>query len=179
MTGNDALARGQWTDARRAFEAALAGDETPEALEGLALAAWWLDDERTVFDARARAYTLYLEREDRRSAARVAVWIAWDCRAFRGETAVSNGWLQRAHRHLEGLPESPELAWLEARESQLTLGDDGDPDRAYRLLNNQVIADRLFVSEHTIHRHVANIFTKLSVSSRAAAVAQAARRGIL
>ena len=37
----------------------------------------------------------------------------------------------------------------------------------------------LFVSEHTVHRHVANIFSKLSVSSRAAAVAQAARRGML
>jgi len=46
-------------------------------------------------------------------------------------------------------------------------------------LNNHAIAERLFVSEHTIHRHVANIFTKLSVSSRAAAVAQATRRGIV
>src|SRR5439155_9858578 len=46
-------------------------------------------------------------------------------------------------------------------------------------LNNQVIAEQLFVSEHTVHRHLANIFSKLSVSSRAAAVAQAARRGLL
>jgi len=46
-------------------------------------------------------------------------------------------------------------------------------------LNNQDIAARLFLSDHTVHRHVANIFNKLSVSSRAAAVAQAARRGIL
>jgi len=46
-------------------------------------------------------------------------------------------------------------------------------------LNNQVIGERLFVSEHTVHRHLANIFSKLSVSSRAAAVAQAARRGLL
>ena len=46
-------------------------------------------------------------------------------------------------------------------------------------LNNQVIAERLFLSEHTVHRHLANILNKLSVSSRAAAVAQAARRGLL
>jgi DNA-binding NarL/FixJ family response regulator len=46
-------------------------------------------------------------------------------------------------------------------------------------LNNQAIAEQLFLSEHTIHRHVANILNKLSVSSRAAAVAQAARRGLL
>ena len=46
-------------------------------------------------------------------------------------------------------------------------------------LNNQSIAGRLFVSDHTIHRHLANILGKLNVSTRAAAVAQAARRGIL
>ncbi len=46
-------------------------------------------------------------------------------------------------------------------------------------LNNQTIAEQLFLSEHTVHRHVANILNKLSVSSRAAAVAQAARRGLL
>ena len=46
-------------------------------------------------------------------------------------------------------------------------------------LSNQGIGDKLFLSEHTVHRHLANIFAKLSVSSRAAAVAQAAVRGIL
>jgi LuxR family transcriptional regulator, maltose regulon positive regulatory protein len=46
-------------------------------------------------------------------------------------------------------------------------------------LSNQQIGERLFVSEHTVHRHLANIFSKLSVSSRAAAVAQAARYGLL
>ena len=46
-------------------------------------------------------------------------------------------------------------------------------------LSNPEIAEKLFVSEHTVHRHLANIFSKLSVSSRAAAVAQAARRGVL
>jgi DNA-binding NarL/FixJ family response regulator len=46
-------------------------------------------------------------------------------------------------------------------------------------LTNQAIAEKLFVSDHTVHRHLANILNKLSVSSRAAAVAQAARRGLL
>jgi DNA-binding NarL/FixJ family response regulator len=132
MTGQEALARGEWSEARRWFEASLAQTESADALEGLGLAAWWLDDAGAVFDSRERAYKLYLDAGDRRSAARVAVWLAWDCWAFRGETAVANGWLQRARRHLDGIPESAELAWLEARESQLALAEDGDPDRAHR-----------------------------------------------
>src|SRR5581483_6344427 len=46
-------------------------------------------------------------------------------------------------------------------------------------LSNQQIAERLFLSEHTVHRHIANILNKLSVSSRAAAVARAAHHRIL
>lgn len=46
-------------------------------------------------------------------------------------------------------------------------------------LSNAEIAARLVVSEHTVHRHVANILNKLRVSSRAAAVARAQREGLL
>jgi DNA-binding NarL/FixJ family response regulator len=46
-------------------------------------------------------------------------------------------------------------------------------------LSNQAIAERLFISEHTVHRHVANTLNKLNVSSRSAAVAQIARLGVL
>ena len=46
-------------------------------------------------------------------------------------------------------------------------------------LSNHAIAERLFISEHTVHRHVANTLTKLNVSSRSAAVAQVARLGVL
>jgi LuxR family maltose regulon positive regulatory protein len=46
-------------------------------------------------------------------------------------------------------------------------------------LNNQAIAEQLFLSEHTVHRHLSNILNKLNVSTRAAAVAQGARRGLL
>jgi DNA-binding NarL/FixJ family response regulator len=45
-------------------------------------------------------------------------------------------------------------------------------------LSNPDIARRLVLSEHTVHRHVANIFRKLSLSSRAAATAWAVRTGL-
>jgi DNA-binding NarL/FixJ family response regulator len=46
-------------------------------------------------------------------------------------------------------------------------------------LTNQDIAARLFLSDHTVHRHLANILNKLSVGSRTAAVARAVRGGLL
>ncbi len=46
-------------------------------------------------------------------------------------------------------------------------------------LNDSEIAGRLFVSPHTVHRHVANVRTKLRAPSRAAAVAHATRAGLL
>jgi len=102
----------------------------PEALEGLGIAAWWLDQADTVFDAREHAYRLYLAREDRASAARMAVWLGWDAWAFRGENAVASGWLGRARRLLDGEPACAERAWLEVREGSLCLLEEGDPQRA-------------------------------------------------
>jgi pimeloyl-ACP methyl ester carboxylesterase/DNA-binding CsgD family transcriptional regulator len=46
-------------------------------------------------------------------------------------------------------------------------------------LSNREIASSLVLSEHTVHRHVANILRKLGQSSRAAAAAHAARAGVI
>ena len=46
-------------------------------------------------------------------------------------------------------------------------------------LTNAEIASRLVLSEHTVHRHVANILVKLGARSRAAAAVTAAERGLL
>jgi DNA-binding CsgD family transcriptional regulator len=46
-------------------------------------------------------------------------------------------------------------------------------------LSNPDIARQLVVSEHTVHRHLANILRKLGLSSRAAAVAWGVRTGLV
>ena len=46
-------------------------------------------------------------------------------------------------------------------------------------LSNREIASSLVLSEHTVHRHVANILRKLTQSSRAAGAAQATRAGYI
>lgn len=94
--GAEALARGAWSDARSSFAAACAQQETPPALEGLALAAWWPDDAALTLQARERAYRLYRRSDDNRGAARMAVALAYDRYSFHGAYAVANGWLRRA-----------------------------------------------------------------------------------
>ena len=130
--GRQALDRGAWHDAQQAFERALVVEDTPEALEGLGLAAWWLDLAEVVFDSRERAYRGYRTRGDQLSAARLAVWIAWDSAAFRGEEGVAQGWLQRARRLLEDQAESPEHAFLAQRAAVFAL-HEGDPEQAESL----------------------------------------------
>lgn len=130
QNGDEALSRGDWEEARQAFQEASRNCGSPEAFEGLGTAAWWLDQADLVFDSRERAYRLYLAAGNQEGAARVAVWLAWDSWAFRGENAVANGWLHRARRLLEGRPPCPERAWLEVREGSLCLLEEGDPVRA-------------------------------------------------
>jgi DNA-binding NarL/FixJ family response regulator len=46
-------------------------------------------------------------------------------------------------------------------------------------LSNTEIAQRLVLSEHTVHRHLANILRKLDLPSRAAAAAWGTRAGLI
>jgi DNA-binding CsgD family transcriptional regulator len=46
-------------------------------------------------------------------------------------------------------------------------------------MSNEEIADRLALSPHTVHRHVANVRAKLDQPSRGAAAAAAIRAGLI
>jgi len=123
------LRAGRWDAARACFEQAVAGEETPEALEGLSWAAWWLNDAATVFAARERAYRLYTQGEDPRGAARMATWLASDQLDFNGAAAVAAGWLRRAHRLLDPLEPGTDHGWLAFLDGYLAYAG-GDAARA-------------------------------------------------
>jgi LuxR family maltose regulon positive regulatory protein len=131
--GREALRRGEWEQARACFEAALERDNSGEAIEALGMAAWWLDDARLTIESRERAYRLHREHRDVVGAARMAIWLAWDYLAFRGESAVANGWLQRAHRLLDGVQPAPEHGWLAIREGEIAFVLENDVAAARRL----------------------------------------------
>ena len=77
-----------------------------------------------------------------------------------------------AEPELAGSASQPAAALLSRREREvLELVANGLSDRE--------IAEQLVVSPHTVHRHMANIRHKLGRGSRTAAVAEAARRGLL
>jgi rhodanese-related sulfurtransferase len=104
--GRDVLSRGEWDEARALLEDAVARDESPEAVETLAMAAWWLDDAGLTIESRERAYRLYRARGDEPAAARMAISLAWDALAFRGEPAVASERVTAGT--LEAMLESPE-----------------------------------------------------------------------
>lgn len=124
--GRAALARGAWDEARVHLEAALAEREDPSLLEALGWAGWWLADEALTLTTRERAYRLYRAAGDDAAAGRVATWLATDFREFRGDDAIGRGWLHRAHRLLDGLPETADHGWLALVDADFALNLDRD-----------------------------------------------------
>jgi DNA-binding CsgD family transcriptional regulator/tetratricopeptide (TPR) repeat protein len=106
--------------------------------------------------------------------ARVRVHLGLACRALGDEdTAVLE--LEAARDAFERLEAKPDLLQVESLLSGKTT-TQGLTDRELEVLrlvaagnSNRTIARTLVISEHTVARHVQNIFTKLGVRSRTAA----------
>ncbi len=80
----------------------------------------------------------------------------------------------------------PDLARLEAIARASTPLPDGLTAREVEVvrlvaegLSNRAIADRLFLSEKTVARHLSNVYLKLGITSRAAATAYAYDNGLV
>lgn len=94
--------------------------------------------------------------------------------------------LDAARAVFAGLGAAPDLARVQALLRDRTGGTGGLTAREVQVLRlvatgrtNKAIAAELFLSERTIERHVSNIFTKLAVSTRAAATAHAFRHDLI
>jgi class 3 adenylate cyclase len=107
-----ALEAHAWQQAYEGFgsldEQGLSGED----LERLAQAAWWSAHPSESIEAFERAFASFSGEGRGRDAARVGLRLAIE-HADRQESAVSNGWLQRATRLLADEPECSEQGWLE------------------------------------------------------------------
>ena len=131
--GDEALSRGDWTAARDSLRRALEIDESSgPAWEGLGWASWWLCDEEATFEANERAFRAYRAAGDKCGAARAATWLASAYLDFRGEDAIAVGWLERARRLLDGVPECADHGYLKLVEADLLRATGGAPAEAER-----------------------------------------------
>jgi DNA-binding CsgD family transcriptional regulator len=113
-------------------------------------------------------------------AARVAVLVSQACRK-EGDADAAAIELQAARRVFERLGARHDLARLAEQLTPARAEPDGGlTGRELEVLtmvaaghSNRVISVRLGISEKTVARHISNIFTKLNLSSRAAATAYA------
>ena len=129
--GQAALQQGAWQEARVHFEAALAEEETPDALLGLGMAAAAQLDATATLEAHERGYRLARSLGDDRRASRLALELAVDCMYFRGP-AEAGGWLERASHLLEHLPVGQEHGMLVYIRASSALGAH-DPATALTL----------------------------------------------
>jgi class 3 adenylate cyclase len=137
--GREAAARYSW---KEAFELLSAADTdgvlTARDVDVLAQAAWWTGRLEEALALRERAYAAYMKDGERQAAALIALTLAADY-GFKAALSVSNGWLQRAERLLEGEKESIAHAHLEvARSFRAQVTGDFDAgiasaERAYEL----------------------------------------------
>ena len=116
-------------------------------------------------------------------AAQVRVLMASACRALEDNDAASME-LDAARRVFLRLGAAPDTARVEEMlGSRAPTSLTSREMEVIRLLargdTNRVIARTLAISERTVDRHVANIFTKLDLSSRAAATAYAYEHGLV
>jgi DNA-binding CsgD family transcriptional regulator len=110
--GYAALEAGRWAPARAAFEAALAEGETPEALDGMGAALWWLGETRASVAYSERAYAGFRRSGDPVRAATTAMSLCVTYISNDGNAAAAAGWLGRAERVLGDTDPNPLRGWL-------------------------------------------------------------------
>ena len=116
--GYGALAVGNWSDARSAFDEAVRTEESPEALDGLGRSLWWLREGREAIVCRERAYSGFRRDGQLGRAARIALWLSREYSLVFGNDAAARGWLARAERLLRDVAPGVEQGWLDLARSE-------------------------------------------------------------
>lgn len=130
--------------------------------------------------AARRSWSLWQSLDAPYEAARARVVVGMACRSLGDEDAASME-LEAAGQVFAALSAGPDLARMRTLTGGPTVkaayGLTARELEVLRLVatgrTNRAIAVDLYLSEKTVARHVSNIFTKLGVSSRAAATAHA------
>jgi tetratricopeptide (TPR) repeat protein len=141
--GRNAFARHAWREAFETFTHAQAERVlSVEDLERFAESAWWIGRVDDCIAARERAYAVYMDEGKPRPAAAVAVRLAEDF--FRRQAkSLGNGWLKRAERLLQDVPECVEHGALLRLHAMLALESEGGVDKALGLARHTAdIANR-------------------------------------
>jgi ATP/maltotriose-dependent transcriptional regulator MalT len=133
------------------------------------------DAEAALFSLR-RAWQVWQELEAPYEAARTRVLVGLACRALGDDDSAALE-LEAARDVFEQLGAAPDVARVDAHTVPAAPADThGLSPRELEVLRlvaagktNREIASILVVSEHTVARHVQNIFAKVGVSSRTAA----------
>jgi class 3 adenylate cyclase len=86
-------------------------DLSPEELDLLADASWWVGKLPAAIDARERAYAAHLKEGNQVMAMVAAIQIGRD-NLLRNSHSIGNAWLNRAERLLETMDENPGHGWL-------------------------------------------------------------------
>lgn len=123
---NAALRSGRWVEARDRFTVLAATTGDAEAYDGIAQAAWWLDDAAACLEAREAAYRTFRAAGDDKGAARAAASLGYDSMLFGRGGAVGRGWLARAADLIGDATDVPEAGWLAVRQAEVALNVDHD-----------------------------------------------------
>jgi DNA-binding CsgD family transcriptional regulator len=142
-------------------------------------------DARAALASLQRAWSTWQDLEAPYEAARVRVLIALASREL-GDPDTATMELEAARWAFRQLGAGPDLARVEALLQPAPRSASGLTAREVEVLRlvaqgktNKAIAEELFISEKTVHRHVSNIFLKLHLSTRAAATAYAFQHGLV
>jgi ATP/maltotriose-dependent transcriptional regulator MalT len=100
----EAARQESWAEAYRELATVDPSELTPQDLEALADAAWWLSKTDESIAARQRAYAASESVGDAEHSAAMASRLSVE-HFLRGDPAVGAGWLMKARRHAEDVPE--------------------------------------------------------------------------